>query len=226
MRQVLALGSLLVALGGCFEDSDPVDETGAMQSSGEECTPGTESCPCIEGGCVNDLVCLSNVCVDAGSTSAATTNEPETSTTAATSTSGPATTSVDTTPMTSTSGPLDEGPVTSDSSGGLPQGAPCDPFADECQPGLACVGVEMTGLVCDAPGMASQDNPCDQELCGAGLLCMQAQVLDTCMSMVACCTAMCDLTGSGECPTSLHCEPFYPMGKAPPGYEGLGVCIS
>lgn len=223
MRQILALSGWLVAVGGCFEESNPVDETGAMQSSGEECTPGTESCPCIEGGCVNELVCLSNVCVDAGSTSAAT-DEPET--TSATTTSGPSTTTVDTTPMTSTSGPLDEGPVTSDSSGSLPQGSPCDPFADECQPGLACVGVDDMGMVCDVPGMATQYDDCQQAACSPGLLCMQAEAVGMCNSMVACCTAICDVgVGDAPCPTGLTCEPFYPPMTAPPGYESLGVCI-
>lgn len=221
MRQILALGSLLAALGGCFEDSDPVDETGAMQSSGEECTPGTESCPCIEGGCVNDLVCLSNVCVDAGSTSAATTNEPETSTTAATSTSGPATTSVDTTPMTSTSGPLDEGPVTSDVGGDLPAGSHCDPFFDLCATDLDCNGVGMEELVCSMPGLGEQNVPCDQSSCAAEFLCTYG--LAMCMSEY-CCAALCDLTQDGECSTGLTCTPFYPMG-APLGYEHVGVCV-
>lgn len=225
MRQILASSSLLIVLAGCFEESDPVDETGAMQSSGEECTPGTEGCPCIEGGCVNDLECLSNVCVDAGSTSAATSEGPET--TSATSTSGPATTTIDTTPMTSTSGPLDEGPMTSDSSGGLPQGAPCDPFFDLCAMGLGCVGLDQSGFVCDVPGPVQQDEPCENEACGLGLLCMQADVLTQCQSMVACCTALCDLDGGSEqCPTGLICQEFYPPMKAPPGYEHVGVCIA
>lgn len=223
MRRILALGSWLIAVGGCFEESDPVDETGANPSSGEECTPGTESCPCIDGGCVNDLVCLSNVCVDAGSTSA-TTEDPETTS----ATSGPSTTSVDTTPMTSTSGPLDEGPVTSDSSGGLPAGAPCDPFVDECQAGLACVGIDMAGLVCDVPGEGAQYDDCQQATCGAGLLCIQADAVGMCNSMVACCTTMCDVNdgGMGACPTGLVCEPFYPPMQAPPGYEAVGICVT
>jgi hypothetical protein len=219
MRQILALSSLLVALGGCFEESDPVDETGAMQSSGEECTPGTEGCPCIEGGCVNDLECLSNVCVDAGSTSTAT-DGPET--TSATSTSGPATsTSVGTTPMTS-DGPLDEGPMTTDVGGDLPAGSQCDPFFDMCAAGLDCNGVEMEIMVCTTPGFGEQDVPCDVMMgCSAEFLCTYG--LATCMTEY-CCAALCDLTLDGECSVGLDCTPFYPMG-APLGYEHVGVCV-
>lgn len=218
---------LLALLGGaCFEDTNPVDETGAMQSTGEECIAGTEGCPCIEGSCVGELACLSNVCVDAGSTSAATgeaTSEGTTTTTTTPETS----TSATTTPTTLDEGPLDEGPpMTSDAAGGLPQGAQCDPFFDLCDIGLGCVGLDQSGFVCDVPGPGQQNEPCDNEACGLGLLCMQAEVLAMCNSMVACCSALCDLNGgSDQCPTGLVCQELYPPMKAPPGYEHVGVCV-
>lgn len=216
---------LLALLGGaCFEDTNPVDETGAMQSTGEECIAGTEGCPCIEGSCVGELACLSNVCVDPGSTSAATseaTSEGTTTTTPETSTSAT------TTPTTLDEGPLDEGPpMTSDAGGDLPQGAQCDPFFDLCAMGLGCVGLDQSGFVCDVPGPGQQNEACDNEACGLGLLCMQADVLAMCNSMVACCSALCDFNGgSDQCPTGLVCQEFYPPMKAPPGYEHVGVCV-
>jgi len=220
MRNILALGLSLVAAGGCFEETNPVDETGAMQSStGEECIAGTEGCPCIEGECVSGLECFSNICVDAGATSM-TTDEPET--TSATSTTGPSTTTVGTTPMTSTDeGPLDEGPMTSDAGGDLPAGSQCDPFFDMCAMGLDCNGVGMEQLVCSTPGLGEQNVPCDKIVCAAEFLCTYG--LATCMSE-SCCAALCDLTLDGECAAGLDCTPFYPMG-APLGYEHVGVCV-
>jgi hypothetical protein len=226
MRWNEALGLLLVLAGGaCFEDATPVDETGAMPSSGPECIAGTEGCPCIEGGCVNDLECLSNVCVDAGSTNGQTT-DPDSSTTFETATTTPGTTTPATSTSVGTDGTdgTDEGPMTSDSSGDLPQGSPCDPFLDLCAPGLACVGAGMESLLCEVPGPGQQYEPCRGSTCSAGLLCVQTGIID-CMGAMGCCTAMCDLADGGSgCPMELACEALYPMGMAPPGYEDIGVC--
>jgi hypothetical protein len=217
MREIAAwglFGLLGVGLGGCFEEPTPVEDSGAMQSTGEVCIPGTESCPCIQGACVGDLECLSSVCVDAGSTSAAT-GAPET----ATSTSGPSTTVA----TTLDEGPTDEGPMTSDASGGLPPGAQCDPFVDLCDPGLACNGVDMAGLVCTDPGFGGQGSSCEEIFCDAGFLCTYK--ISTCMSEY-CCAAICNLVGRTECPEGLTCRPFFPDGSAPLGYDHVGVCDS
>ena len=219
MRKILALGLLLMA--GCFEEANPVDETGAMQSSGEEFVAGTEGCPCIEGECVSGLECFSNVCVDAGGTSMAT--EGLDTTSSVTSTTEPSTT-VSTMPMTSsmtTDEPLDEGPVTTDVGGDLPAGSPCDPFVDLCAPDLVCNGVDVAGLSCVTPGVGEQDYPCEMSTCSPGYLCTYG--LSSCMTR-QCCAALCDLNGMGECDPGLMCRPFYPMGMAPMGYEHVGVC--
>ncbi len=227
MRRIAVLGLLAAFGGACFEDTAPVGETGAAHSSGDECIAGTEGCPCIDGACVGELECLSSVCVDAGSTSAA---SADGSTSSATSSATSSNTVTSTPPLDEgplDEGPLDEGPVTTSMGGGLPQGAPCDPFFDQCEMTLACVGLDMAGLVCDAPGPGTQYEACDQEACGPGLLCMQASAVGgMCQSMVACCSAMCDLSGEGLCPTGLVCEPFYPLMSAPPGYEHIGVCVA
>lgn len=209
------MGFVLALAGGCVKDPDPV-ETGAMQSSGEECIAGTEGCPCIEGSCVNDLECFSNLCVDAGSTSAATTDPTTTS----------ATTVATTPPMTSTTdetdGPLDTS-VTGTTDGGV--GQRCVPLApDICSPGLACVGLDEEGFFCDVPGPVQQGYPCDESACEAGLWCVQENIID-CDETMSCCTAMCDIYGGSECPPGLVCEPFFPKGTEPPGYDYVGVCI-
>ncbi len=226
MRRNVALGLLLpmlASVGACFEEAMPVDETGAMQSSGEGCTPGTEGCPCIDGSCIDDLACLSSVCVDPG-TASDETQEPAT-TSATAGTTDPDTTSATTSPMTSDEGPADEGPMTSDSGSDLPQGSPCDPFSDLCAPGLGCMVLSAGGLVCGVPGTAGQTYPCEMEACGTGFLCMQSEVVSSCMTEV-CCTALCDLSGgaSNDCPSGFGCEPLYPKGGAPVGYDHVGVC--
>jgi hypothetical protein len=222
MRWITALGlPLALASGACFEDAPPVDDTGATQSSGHECIAGTEGCPCIEGSCIDDLACLSNVCVDAGSTSDDTTGP------------GPATaSSTSTTPETSTSNTTIEpgdtfadGPVTSDSAGGLPPGSPCDPFADLCIMGYACMGVTEDGLYCEAPGQGQQSEPCDSPTCDVGLVCVEVVAFNDCSGMVGCCTVMCDLTGSGDCPMGLMCTYLFdPM--LVPEYAHVGVCVA
>jgi len=224
MRRIAALAFLVAAgIGACFEDTNPVDETGAMQSSGQECILGTEGCPCIEGGCVGDLECLSNVCVDAGGTSeasGATSSNPTTSVGA---------TSLDEGPVMEEGPVVDEGPVTTDVGGGLPQGAPCDPFLDLCEPGLACVGVDETGFFCELPGPFGPFEPCEGSTCGPGLLCVQAEGIDACVAqgLAGCCTFLCNVVDGGfECPPELVCEPFYPAMSAPPGYDHVGICVS
>lgn len=222
MRWTRALGPLLtLVVGACFEDAAPIDDTTAMQSSGSECTPGTESCPCIDGACVADLMCLSNTCVSAPSGSDDTSTGPG----PATSDSGPATT----TPATSDSGPAtsDSGPATSDSSSGLPPGSPCDPLENLCELGYACVGLDPEGFFCDFPGRGDQGVSCDAdslETCAEGLLCVTAEVLDGCVD-AACCTMLCEVDGGSACPTNLNCSPFYPPGQAPPGYDHVGICV-
>jgi hypothetical protein len=212
MRRISLLGLVLATLGSaCHEEPDPVEETAAMPSTGEVCLPGTEGCPCIEGSCVANLSCFSNVCVDAGPmTGDTTTDEPVASTTAAADSTTAAT--------------LDEGSTTA-SMGDLPGGSPCDPLSDQCVPELGCVGLNENGFFCDDPGPVQQDEPCrGLGYCAAGLVCVTADRLDRCTSL-SCCTALCDVLGEDTCPFMLSCSPLYPR-EAPPGYEHLGICVS
>jgi len=133
-------------------------------------------------------------------------------------------TSIGTSPATD-GGSVDSGPITT-AGGGLPQGAPCDPIDDECEPGLSCVGFVEDGIVCDLPGPASQGDSCDVVTCGPGLVCILEDAFNDCLPAGGCCTEFCDLFGPEMCPGDLFCDPFYPPMFRPPGYEHLGICVA
>jgi hypothetical protein len=63
---------LAIVMNACGSDdraADGDDATATQGASDGDCTPGTETCECIEGGlCVAGLVCASNLCVDLGAT--------------------------------------------------------------------------------------------------------------------------------------------------------------
>lgn len=85
------MGLLLSACGDDGNEATAaVAESGSPDDTG--CIDGTEACACIEGGlCVGDLICLSGVCVDDGSSDGAdegATDKPETETSAGTDESG------------------------------------------------------------------------------------------------------------------------------------------
>ena len=72
--------------------------------------------------------------------------------------------------------------------------------------------------------------PCEVQLeCGAGLVCVSASDVPGCAG-VGCCAPVCDVvdpSGDDQCPAVAvgeTCEPWYPEGLAPPGYEDVGVC--
>ncbi len=204
MRWTLTLTFMsALCMGGCFEDSKPVD---TAAESGSECTDGTEGCPCIDGACIGDLSCLSNTCVDA-------------------SASGDS--AEDTGPDDSADS-VDSGPpMTSDSSGELPPGAQCDPLLDECEVGFSCVGPGADGFYCEVHGDTPAGQPCLMVGdCGAHLVCIFAGQFSDCAGEY-CCTGFCDLYDPDVefyCPSGFFCEPYFLKDKVP-GYEHVGVCV-
>lgn len=213
---------LPLAASACFEDAPPGTTSGPAASSEGECTAGTEGCACIEGSCIDGLTCLSNTCVDPGADSGGTTSNPPM--TADSTSSGGASTSIDTMPETDEDA-VDSGPLTTNG-GSLPKGALCDPIDDECEPGLSCVGFAKDGIACDLPGPASQGEPCDVSSCGPGLVCIVEDAFNDCLPANGCCTEFCDLLGPETCPADLFCDPFYPSGASPPGYDHVGICVA
>ncbi|MEX1363661.1 MAG: hypothetical protein AB1Z98_11065 [Nannocystaceae bacterium] len=211
MTAAASLAWVLCA-SACFEDAPPVDDGSATPSTGPECAAGTEGCPCLEDDCVGELMCLSNVCVDPSTTTGPTDPTSDSSATTAADDTGPMS-DVDTGPPPMTTG-----------SGGLPPGAACDPLFDECELGVACIGLEESGFVCIEPGDGGLGDACEGFTCAAGLLCIAADAFVSC-SGLGCCAELCDFSKLDGCPADQFCEPFYVPGMAPPGYDDVGICV-
>lgn len=219
VRSVFVVGMLVG--GACFEDSPPVADSGP-----DNCTEGTEGCPCIDSECVGELVCLSNTCVDPDSNTGTADGSGQSATgPVATSEPGTGTSGADGATTTTDDGPPPP-PDTGEPPGDLPPGATCHPLDDQCGPGLACVGLGMNlEMFCTEPGPLVAGDECGDDatvICDAGLLCIVADSFAACNG-VGCCAEICDVNND-DCPGSLFCDPFYPADKSP-DYADVGICV-
>ncbi len=221
-----AIVGFLLALGlgttSCFESSTP------NESGTDSCQDGLEGCPCLEGECIGDLMCLSMLCVDPN---AGTGTSTATSTTTPPTTMGPVDTgsvdtgsvdtgSVDTGSVDTgfTTGPVDTGSVDT----GPPPGDECDPLLQDCNNQEVCIPHE-DGFACfQTDGSDVFGDPCVQTSCDVGLLCW-ANPFDSCPA-AECCTAFCDMDFP-DCPMGLECASYYEPGMEPPGFESVGICV-
>ncbi|MCX4244387.1 ribulose phosphate epimerase [Paraliomyxa miuraensis] len=109
----------------------------------------------------------------------------------------------------------------------------CCPIEQDCPEGQACYPVQDTFFCApDASGDAGAfGDSCEFiNVCNAGLMCLGSSSLPPgypCEAAAGCCTAMCEL-GHDECnllDPALECVAWYEPGRAPPGYEFVGVCV-
>lgn len=108
----------------------------------------------------------------------------------------------------------------------------CDPLAQDCGDGQACVASSDLFLcVPDASGeMGAYGDPCEYiNACDVGMMCLSSKVVaaPSCEGAAGCCTPFCDITLANTCPGAAdgqECAPWYEPGAAPPGYEDVGVC--
>ncbi len=113
------------------------------------------------------------------------------------------------------SGSTSTGP---DLGGGSTTGGPgleCDPLLQDCPDGDACYP-DGKGFTCDGPAGPSQvgDQCTDQVDCTIGTYCD-----------IGVCHPFCDATQPGSCNDPADfCDPWFPMGSAPPGLEDVGSC--
>lgn len=103
----------------------------------------------------------------------------------------------------------------------------CDPLEDDCATGHVCVPDANLQFICLPPGgdlpVGSQ---CEfTNACAPGLVCESSTLMpSTCPdTKLGCCLQYCN-TDKADCPDPLTCEPFFAVGKAPPGLEMLGLC--
>lgn len=100
----------------------------------------------------------------------------------------------------------------------------CDPIAQDCPEGLACVWAnDSFSCVLASPGNEA-GAPCSQSECGVGLLCVEGQFVPGCLDS-ACCAPYCSLAAP-SCPwPEAACVPFFESDPVP-GFEDVGVCMS
>lgn len=95
-------------------------------------------------------------------------------------------------------------------------GPPCDPLLQDCVDGEACYPAGEL-FECSGPPDAGQSgDPCFvQEDCAMGLYCGDDSE----------CHEYCDVNDGSACSDPAQsCDPWFPMGMAPPGLEDLGSC--
>ena len=102
----------------------------------------------------------------------------------------------------------------------------CDPLQLDCAEGQVCVPDGGDQFLCfaDAGSVPLHESCSYINECAPGTMCAEAGKNSECDAQVAnCCTAYCDLTAP-DCVGGLACQPYFPMGTAPPGLEDLGLC--
>lgn len=93
---------------------------------------------------------------------------------------------------------------------------PCDPLLQDCPRAEACYPRSDHFGCSGPPGGGQSGDACGMdEECDVGLFCADGFI----------CRAFCDVIGGSACADPAEiCEPWYPMGMAPPGLENLGWC--
>lgn len=106
----------------------------------------------------------------------------------------------------------------------------CDPLAQDCVAGQACVAsADIFLCVPDASDdMGAYGDPCEfLNACDPGLMCLDADTVPGCEGGVGCCTPFCDVTLPNACPGAAEgqtCQAWYEPGQAPVGLENVGAC--
>ena len=123
---------------------------------------------------------------------------------------------------------LDVGPIPGGTSSGgasetsddilldVGNGPPCDPLLQDCFAGEACYPAGEQFECSGPPDTGTSGDPCFvQEDCAMGLYCADDSE----------CHEYCDVNDGSACSDPAQsCDPWFPMGMAPPGLEDLGSC--
>jgi cysteine-rich repeat protein len=102
----------------------------------------------------------------------------------------------------------------------------CDPLVG-CPAGLGCYPLEPAwACVPDNSGVEGQQgDPCDGfDQCSDGRICLGVDRYPDCDGPVGCCARICDLSAP-VCSPAWECHALYGAGRAPDGFENVGVCL-
>jgi hypothetical protein len=102
----------------------------------------------------------------------------------------------------------------------------CNPLTQDCPVHEGCYEADDSFRCApDASGddMGATADPCEYvNVCDPGLYCAPADDVPGCASS-GCCSSHCNLQAP-DCLDGQECLPYFDEGKAPPGYENVGVC--
>jgi hypothetical protein len=104
----------------------------------------------------------------------------------------------------------------------------CDPVAQDCDDDFACYWVGQEFACVDSLANLPVGEPCEfLNDCAPGLMCVSVDYLPACTE-ASCCAAFCDIAlGDMQCEAvpGTSCVSFFEVGRAPPEYEHVGVCV-
>lgn len=107
----------------------------------------------------------------------------------------------------------------------------CDPTADDCPVQAPLCAAPQYGAPFSCTGWGLSSVPLEGEACedrcAPGLLCANAGLLGCETDAAQCCGRACVVDSDSECDPEMGemCQPYFPLGTAPPGLEHVGLCV-
>jgi hypothetical protein len=112
--------------------------------------------------------------------------------------------------------------------------AKCDPLLQDCAEGDGCYAIDGV-FECSMDASGDDGDVGDacvfRSDCDPGTACSAAALVPGCAS-ASCCAPFCDASESDassvcdEAVPGTQCEPWYEMGRAPPGLDDVGLCTA
>jgi hypothetical protein len=108
--------------------------------------------------------------------------------------------------------------------------SPCDPLAQDCDDGAACLPLYLDVFTCVSDGSGDEGQVFDVceygDACDPGLLCANPSLATECdPNGAGCCLPFCDTSQPNTCPgAGQECLAWFDDGWAPPEHERVGVC--
>lgn len=108
----------------------------------------------------------------------------------------------------------------------------CDPVGQDCHTDQACMPTSDGDAFVCVPDQVGASGPrgaaCEfDDECSSGLFCAPQSTVAACTNPGGCCNSYCDLNVTNPnlgCWVGETCQPWFPVGNTPPGYEHVGFC--